>query len=145
MTKKSPCPEGVAWVSPYLMVSDVDKAAQFYEKAFSFKTENLVPGEDGTTFHGEFKYQDQLIMLGKDGSKNCAAKSPKATGIESPMSLYLYCENVDDFYKHAVSAGAKSLLAPENMFWGDRMCRLEDPDGYSWSFATHLHDHQKNK
>ncbi len=26
----------------------------------------------------------------------------------------------------------------ENAFWGDQHCRLADPDGYEWGFATHL-------
>ena len=44
--------------------------------------------------------------------------------------------DVDSLYEAALKAGAKSLGAPENMFWGDRMCRLQDLDGYIWCFAT---------
>lgn len=28
------------------------------------------------------------------------------------------------------------LAEPEDMFSGDRMVQLPDPDGYPWSFAT---------
>ena len=45
---------------------------------------------------------------------------------------------MDTFYEKALQQGAKSLSAPEDMFWGDRMCSLQDPEGYSWYFATHL-------
>jgi PhnB protein len=28
-------------------------------------------------------------------------------------------------------------VPPADMFWGDRMCSLTDPDGHTWNFATH--------
>ena len=63
------------------------------------------------------------------------------------MSLYLYTESVDDFHKKATAAGAQSLSSPEDMFWGDRMCVVEDLDGLHWAFATHLGQtaHHQNK
>ncbi len=65
-------------------------------------------------------------------------KAPKTLGVEAPISLYCYVEDVDDFYQHATSQGAESSKAPEDLFCGDRMCALVDIDGYKWSFATHL-------
>lgn len=124
------------WVSPYITVIDADKAVEFYHKAFKFEKLHLAPGDDGTTWHAELKYKDQLIMLGKQGAYGCTTQAPAASKVESPMNLYLYCEDVDQFHDAAVKAGAKSLGAPEDMFWGDRMCRLQDPDGYIWCFAT---------
>jgi uncharacterized glyoxalase superfamily protein PhnB len=97
----------------------------------------MVAGEDGSTFHAEIKYKSQMIMLAKEGSFEGMAKAPVSINAESPMNLYVYCENVDEFYKTAVAAGAKSISEPQDMFWGDRMCRLKDLDGYAWAFATH--------
>lgn len=136
MAKSNTLPKNVTWVSPHITVMDVDRAAHFYEKAFQFQKIELVKGEDGTLWHGEMRYQDQMIMLGKSGAYGAKTQSPKQTGIESPMNLYLYCDNVDEFYKKAIVAGAESLTAPSDMFWGDRMCKLQDPDGYHWCFAT---------
>jgi uncharacterized glyoxalase superfamily protein PhnB len=84
------------------------------------------------------KYKDQLLMCGKQGCYGSTTKSPLTSGVECPITLYLYCEDVDKFYKEALSKGALSLAEPENMFWGDRMCRLKDPENYIWSFATHM-------
>jgi len=139
-THKDPKPENVTWVSPHLTVSDVDTMAKFYEKAFKFQIKELMTGEDGSIWHGELRYKDQLIMLGKAGAYGDMSKtrSPKVTGVESPMNLYLYCEDVDQFYKDAIAAGASSLTIPQDLFWGDRMCRLQDPDGYTWCFATKI-------
>ncbi|MBP9764428.1 MAG: VOC family protein [Gammaproteobacteria bacterium] len=138
MNAKSCRPENAPWISPYVIVSDVDKAVSFYEKAFGFEKIQVVAGEDNTSWHAELKYKDHLIMFGKGGAYGGKTKPPHESGIESPINLYLYCENVDDFYAHAIKTGAKSLSAPEDMFWQDRMCRVQDPDGYIWCFATYL-------
>ena len=66
-------------------------------------------------------------MLGKAGVYGGKTLAPKDSGVDSPLNLYVYCENVDTFHKKAVEAGAISLGAPDNMFWGDRMCRLQIP------------------
>lgn len=134
----SPRPQGVTWVSPYITVKNVDAAANFYHKAFNFEIKEIATGEDGTAGHGELKYKDQLLMIGKQGAWGGTTQTPKSSGIESPINLYLYCEDVDQFHQNAVAAGAESLDAPQDMFWGDRMCKLKDPDGYVWCFATHL-------
>jgi uncharacterized glyoxalase superfamily protein PhnB len=137
MSEQHFLPAGASCVSPYITVLDVDKSVNFYKKAFNFQVKELAPGEDGTTWHAELLYKDQLIMLGKQGAYNATSESPLASGIESPISLYLYCEDVDAFYERAMKEGAQSVDAPENMFWGDRMCRLKDLDNYIWCFATH--------
>ncbi len=36
---------------------------------------------------------------------------------------------------HLICAGAA-----EDMFWGDRYGKLEDPFGHQWSVATHVRD-----
>ena len=30
------------------------------------------------------------------------------------------------------------------MFYGDRVCTLNDPDGFTWSFATNVADFDPN-
>ena len=134
---QSPRPAGLPWVSPYLIVKDVDAAIAFYQKAFQLTKKDAVIGEDSTTWHAELKYKDQIIMIGKEGSYGKTAQSPINSKVDSPVSLYIYCENVDEFYNKAIAAGAVSFSAPEDLFWGDRMCRLKDLDGYTWCFATY--------
>jgi uncharacterized glyoxalase superfamily protein PhnB len=135
---KSARPEGAPWISPYVIVNDVDKAVDFYENAFDFEKINVVAGEDNTSWHAELRYKDHLIMFGKAGAYGGKTKSPHVSGVESPINLYLYCEDVDKFHENALEAGATSLGDPEDTFWNDRMCRLQDPDGYVWCFATYL-------
>lgn len=123
-------------VSPYLTVRNVMEAAHFYEKAFQFHLSEMKPGDDGIALHAEMTYQGQLIMCGKEGAYGSPLKAPITSGVESPISLCVYCDDVDKFYKESLAQGAKSISAPENMFWEHRMCRLQDLDGYVWCFMT---------
>lgn len=131
---------GMPWISPYLCVVDVDQAIDFYQSAFGFSiVGEVVKNEEGISVHCELKYQDTVVMLGKQGIWNKDVFAPVSNQVESPISLYAYCENVDEFCLHAEKQGAEVLLAPEDTFWGDRMCRLKDLNGYIWAFATNIH------
>lgn len=55
--------------------------------------------------------------------------SPNTIG-GSPVSMYVYVEDVDELFNKAVSAGAKILDPVKDQFWGDRHGRLEDPFGH---------------
>jgi uncharacterized glyoxalase superfamily protein PhnB len=39
-----------------------------------------------------------------------------------------------------VSLGAKVTMPVDDMFWGDRYGKLEDPFGHHWSIGTHQRD-----
>lgn len=138
MHNQTPKPADVPWISPYMTVCDIDKAVDFYKKAFHFAIREVAPGEDGKGVHAELTYEGQLVMLGKEGAYGNKTKTPVSSGIASPIHLYIYTENVDEFYKYAIANHAEGMTQPEDMFWGDRMCQLKDPDGYVWCFATHL-------
>lgn len=57
-----------------------------------------------------------------------------------PAALYLYVTNVDMVYKQAIDAGASSIYAPNNEFYGDRVAAVEDKWGNVWWLATHVED-----
>src|SRR5262249_19885734 len=63
-------------------------------------------------------------------------KSPLSLGGTS-VTIHLYVDDVDAWYKRAVDAGATAKMPPADMFWGDRYGVLNDPFGHSWSIATH--------
>jgi PhnB protein len=52
--------------------------------------------------------------------------------------LYLLTENVDKVVAKAVKLGAASKGPVMDMFWGDRIGTVVDPEGYSWMVATHI-------
>jgi len=148
MSKRPPCPSGCSWLSPYLMVRDADAALAFYEKAFGFKKRMTVPGPDGKSMHAEAMWKDIVIMFGAVPESKMAeweCRPPVLQGVRSPVSLYVYCEDVDALFKRAIAAGAKEIKPPQDQFYGDRTCALEDPDGYWWNFATNVADFDPSK
>ena len=54
--------------------------------------------------------------------------------------MYLYVENVDETYKRAMRAGAKSQEEPSDKPFGDRTATIIDPCGNTWFVATHIRD-----
>jgi uncharacterized glyoxalase superfamily protein PhnB len=138
MSKSSGRPADCPWLSPYLTVRDPDAALDFYSRAFGFSKKIAMPGPSGQTDHAEMTHREALIMFGREGAHGGICRAPATSQVPSPVTMYVYCDDVDSLYARATAAGATSNLAPENMFWGDRMCKVTDPDGHVWNFATHL-------
>jgi len=131
-------PTGMTALTPFLTVKDVDQAVTFYEKAFGFTKKFAMPGPEGKTVHAEMLHGGCTIMLGGE-SLQCGTKAP-ASSEPVACSLYLYVEDVDRFFQHATTNGAKVKQPCTDMFWGDRLCSLTDPFGHHWSFGTHVRE-----
>lgn len=138
MSPVKPIPDGYHSLTPYLVVSGGAAAIDFYRKAFGAQELMRMPGPDGKLMHAEIKIGDSILMLG-DENPQMGARSPKSLG-GTPASVLLYVENVDAVFDRAVKAGAKVVMPVEDMFWGDRYAKLEDPFGHLWQLATHKED-----
>lgn len=137
MTDIPPKPDGMAWLTPFVTVTEVETALPFYEKAFGFEPGMTMPGDDGKAQYADMKYKGEtLFMMAPEGSWDMPCRTPTTTGTPGPIGLYVYCDDVDALFKRAVEAGATALGEPEDAFWGDRIARLADPDGHTWTFAT---------
>jgi uncharacterized glyoxalase superfamily protein PhnB len=88
--------------------------------------------------HAELRIGNSRFMLADEMPEyNC--KSPAALG-GSPVTFYVYVENVDSAWKRATDAGAKVSMPLADMFWGDRCGKVEDPFGHGWTLAQHTRD-----
>lgn len=125
---------------PYLTVCNAKESISFYEKAFGFGWLNAAEAdENGDIQHAEMSYKDILIMFAPEGAwGDLTTKAPITTGTRSPMSLYLYCDDLEALYQQAIKAGAKSIKEPFDAFWGDRVFQVSDTNGYEWMFAKSL-------
>ncbi len=118
---------------------DARKAIEFYKRAFGAQERFAMPGPDGKgVMHAELLIGDSIIMMGEE-NPNDPCKSAETMG-GSPVSFYIYLENVDEAFKVALDAGAEVRMAVQDMFWGDRVGTVQDPFGYSWMLATHIKD-----
>ncbi len=133
-----PIPEGYHSVTPYLIVRGGAAAIDFYSKAFGAVELFRFPAPDGKIGHAEIKIGDSPIMLA-DEYPDMGYHSPLSIG-GSAVSLMIYVEDVDAVFEQAVRAGAKVTMPLDDMFWGDRYGKLEDPFGHHWSIGTHVRD-----
>ena len=122
------------WLTPLLIVSDIEKSIEFYKNAFDMKNGSVLKDADGKPVHANISYQDKvLFMLGiKDGS----VVSPSESKLDMPCSFYVYVDDVDSIIEKAEKNGGVIQSKPEDMFWGDRMGTVKDINGYIWNFAT---------
>ncbi len=132
-------PEGYQTLTPMFMFQDAQKAIDFYKRAFGAEERLVMPGPDGKgVMHAEIRIGSSIIMMGEE-NPDYPCKSAETLG-SSPVSFYMYLENVDEAFKIAVEAGCEVRMAVEDMFWGDRMGTVQDPFGYNWSLASHAKD-----
>jgi PhnB protein len=136
--KAQAIPKGYHTVTPSLFVVGAAKAIEFYKKALGAEELMRFPGPDGAIMHAEIKIGDSIVMLA-DEMPEQGGRGPQSIG-GTPVSFFVYRENVDKEWKRAVDAGAKVLVPLADQFWGDRTGCLEDPFGHQWWLAQHLQD-----
>lgn len=135
-TKVQAVPPGYHSVTPYLVVDDGARAIDFYKRSFGASELSRMATPDGKIAHAELKIGDSMIML---SDAMMGYRSPLSLG-GSPVSIFLYVDDVDSVFNRAMEAGAKSDMAPADMFWGDRYGKLTDPFGHLWGIGTHIED-----
>jgi PhnB protein len=139
MAGTKPIPEGMHTLTPNLILSDCAKAIAFYDRAFGAQELMRMPAPDGKSiWHAELKIGDSVLYV-NDEMPGMGRRAPSAAQ-PVPVMLWLYVPDTDAAYRRAMDAGAKSMMEPADMFWGDRCAGVADPFGYLWSFATRVKD-----
>jgi PhnB protein len=131
-------PQGYHTVTPSLVVAGAAKALDFYKKALGAEERSRFPAPDGSIMHAEIKIGDSIIMLGDEMPEH-GARGPRAIG-GTPVSFFIYRDNVDKAWKQALDAGGKEIMPLVDQFWGDRAGCFEDPFGHHWWLAQHVKD-----
>ena len=117
-------------ITPYLLVSDINKFIDFLVHGLSGKVREKIARPDGTILHAQVIIADSLLMIGQ----------PQAPWKPLPVMLYHYVPDCDATYNQALAAGATSEVEPTDMFYGDRHACVKDTAGNSWWIATHMED-----
>jgi PhnB protein len=133
-----PIPKGSHTVTPHLICAGAGEAIEFYKKAFGAVELSRLPGPDGKVMHASIRIGDSVIML-NDEMPQWGTFGPNALK-GSPVTIHLYVENADAVFNRAVNAGAKVTMPLDDMFWGDRYGKVEDPFGHQWSIGTHTRE-----
>ncbi len=121
-------PLGYNAVSPYLLVSSVDRQLAFLLATFAAKKLRLLELPDGRVKHAEVLIDDTVIMMGErpDGRQ------------AMPCSTHVYVADVDASFKAALEAGASVVSEPKDQAYGDRSAGVKDPEGNIWWLGTRM-------
>ncbi len=138
MRNVKPIPDSMHTVTPMLVCAGAAEAIEFYKQAFDAVEELRVPESHGKLMFASLRIGDSHVML-TDEFPELGSLGPKSLKT-SPVTIHLYVEDADATVKRAVAAGAKMTMQVDEMFWGDRYGRIEDPFGHYWSIATHVRD-----
>lgn len=126
-----PIPDGFRTVTPYLHIEGADRFIDFLKQAFDAQETYRLDTPRGIG-HAQVRIGDSMVMI----SEKCDTDAWSAT----PSSLYLYVPDTDAVYKKAIAAGATSVMAPADQFYGDRSAGLRDAFGNTWWIGTHIED-----
>jgi uncharacterized glyoxalase superfamily protein PhnB len=132
-------PKGCHTLTPHLVVGGASNAIEFYKKAFGAKELRRALGPDGKSIlHAELQIGDSRLFL-NDEFPQMGSHSPLALK-GTPVTIHMWCEDVDSAWQQAVQAGAKVAMPLADQFWGDRYGVVTDPFGHSWAMASHMRD-----
>lgn len=139
-TAKEKVPADFGTVTPHLVLKNAIKAIEFYKQAFGAEEISRLMSPDGRVMHADIKIGNSHVMLCDEfPDQDCGVLSPE-TLKNAHAVMHMFVEDVDQAFEKAIKAGAKAIMPPQDMFWGDRYGRLNDPFGQPWSIATHKED-----
>jgi PhnB protein len=138
MNTVKPFPDNYPRVTPHLSIENAASALEYYTNVLGATERMRMDAPRGAVAHAEIELGSSVIMIGEAALPN-SDPSPKALG-GTPVSLFVYVENVDDVFRRAVDGGATVVSEPEEHFYGDRVATIDDPFGHRWNLATHVED-----
>jgi PhnB protein len=123
----SPVRAGFRTITPFLHPRGADQMLQFSKAAFGAETlEEPYRTPDGKIAHAVMRIGDSLIEMGEAHDE----WQPMEAGI------HLFVDDCDAVYRSAIAAGATSVYAPFDAFYGERTSYVVDPFGNHWYIGT---------
>jgi predicted enzyme related to lactoylglutathione lyase len=121
-----------------LAVSDVARAARFYETVFGWRRHVDLP------VYVEFDVgggpRVSIYLRGGFAQNTGRTPSPPAPDATTSTELYFLVEDVGASLARALAAGAQLLSPAAPRVWGDTVAYATDPDGNVLAFARPPHD-----
>ena len=123
-------PAGFRSLTPYVIVPGADAFITFAKEVFGAEEVFRMRQPDGSIGHAELRIGDSMLEVSDGGG----AWPPR------PAAIHVYLPDADAAYRRAVAAGARTLIAPTDMPYGDREADVTDPFGNNWYIGTHKGD-----
>ena len=119
-------PAGFRSITPYLSLPVAEAFIGFVRQVFGAEEVFRMAQPDGRLGHAEVRIGDSMLEL-SDGGEAWPAR---------PAAIHVYVPDADAVYARAMAAGARSLIAPMDMPYGDREADVMDPFGNNWYIGT---------
>lgn len=129
-------PTGFHTITPYMIFDDAAAAFEFYKRAFGATEISAQRDEAGTLRHGEFRIGDSAVMVTNTNPDYSFIRSAAQCGGDSPIHLFVYCDDVDALFRKAVSNGCTVVMDIAEQSYG-RSGGVRDPFGFTWWLCTH--------
>jgi uncharacterized glyoxalase superfamily protein PhnB len=130
--QRSTVPPGYSGVDPWVISSDTDSEIGFLSDVFGARERphSRVVNADGSIGHVEVELAGSVIML----------FDAQPGWPPLPAHLRVYVDDAQATFERAVSAGATAVTRVTELFSGECVARVRDPQGHLWW----LHERSKD-
>ena len=129
-------------LSPNLIVRNAAEAVAFYERVFGAEQLYVSRLPNGRVLHAQMRVGESVFLVSEENmgmpeaqfarfERGMRTRSPQTLGGTSCV-IELYVEDVEETFRRALDAGAKTKMPPTDQFYGDRVGQFEDPFGHVW-------------
>ena len=122
----------------YLCVDDADRAIAFYRDAFGATELFRLVEPGGRIGHAEVSLGGHTLMLCEEYPE-CGIRRPDPAAAAS-VTLHVHVDDADAVVERALAHGATLLMAPEDMFYGERSGVVRDPFGHRWNIGHSIEE-----
>jgi PhnB protein len=125
---------------PHLIVSDGLAALEFYREVFGAEEGHNMMSPDGTRLmHGEILLNGHKLFISdwfapSDGG---SLSSPERLG-GTCVRITVMTDDADALVERAVALGSRVIMPVQDMFWGARYGKIEDPFGHEWGINQQM-------
>jgi lactoylglutathione lyase len=117
---------------PVIYASDVERSARFYQR-LGFEVHFRLPPEGDAGYVGLRRGGYELAVTTIESPEQLIGVS---VGSGPRFEMFVYVDNVDDTLAALQDGDVEVLTAPEDMFWGERLAWVADPDGNPVALAA---------
>jgi lactoylglutathione lyase len=119
---------------PVIYAGDVTATVAFYEQ-LGFEEQYRLPPDGDPGYVSLRRDGHDVAVVTRDAPREFIGVEP---GDRPRFELFVYVEDVDAIAAALRQAGAPVLREPENMFWGERVAYVADPEGNPVALAAPL-------
>jgi uncharacterized glyoxalase superfamily protein PhnB len=122
----------------YLCVPNAEQAIAFYRDVFG-GTESLRLVEPGGRMgHAEVQIAGTTLMLCEPYPEYGIVPPDPQGGTH--VTLHVHVDDADQVIERALAHGATLVMAPKDMFYGERSGTVRDPAGHRWNIGHSIED-----